>query len=219
MVLYLFYSFHNVVAFFKNHFARVQKLYALSIEQKHSEKLPYQCVQSANIRLISCCAHTLCHQYIIIIYTRYTNVQCTWILKSNYPCTFKITLQKHSNSCYRIACTHSIFYLYRWLYAAAYAYVFCLYIYNISQSDIGGSCSVRTQCLALLSSLKLSIFNRCLTKQANKLTGIKPQPFDWIFFQFKNVFLLFCFICLLILNMNFLIWYVFVCSFPHIHFG
>lgn len=105
-------------------------LYALSIEQKHSEKLPYQCVQSANIRLISCCAHTLCHQYIIIIYTRYTNVQCTWILKSNYPCTFKITLQKHSNSCYRIACTHSIFYLYRWLYAAAYAYVFCLYIYN-----------------------------------------------------------------------------------------
>lgn len=85
--------------------------------------------------------------------------------------------------------------------------------------DIGGSCSVRTQCLALLSSLKLSIFNRCLTKQANKLTGIKPQPFDWIFFQFKNVFLLFCFICLLILNMNFLIWYVFVCSFLHIHFG
>lgn len=120
-----------------------------------------------------------------------------------------------------------------WLYAAAYAYVFCLYIYNYlcdehktsplshlnRNPDIGGSCSVRTQCLALLSSLKLSIFNRCLTKQANKLTGIKPQPFDWIFFQFKNVFLLFCFICLLILNMNFLIWYVFVCSFPHIHFG
>lgn len=137
----------------------------------------------------------MCTVQIIVYYIHIIYTKCTWILKSNYPCTLKITLQKHW--IYAIAFRVSMYFL-SFIYLSVVQCVIFSYEHeNItaiafkSQSDIGVSCSMQTQYLALLSSLKLSMFNRYLAKEANELTEIKPQPFDWIFLLWGLFFFLF----------------------------
>lgn len=130
-------------------------------------------------------------------------IMCTWISKSNYPCTLKITLQQH------------------WIYDIVWQCVplhvlcsvclcVCLCVRSVYQHPsraqninalshsihnpilvfhaVFTHTHTHTECVALLSSLKLSMFNRISAKEANELTEIKPQPFDWIFFLWEIVF-------------------------------